>query len=104
GAITHRLAIRVPLKPRWDLEDIAISDCDGKDCLYVADIGDNAARRPFVRILRFPEPDPDQVDSVTAEIFPMRYPGGPRDAEAIFVLPGERLFVITKGRSAAVAL
>ncbi len=88
-----------------DWEDIAVSDCGDRDCIYLADIGDNLANRSTVRILRLHEPDPrtDSVAQITG-IFHLRYPDGPHDAEAMFVLPGGRVFVITKGRNGPVAL
>jgi hypothetical protein len=96
---------------RSDWEDIAIASCANPqhDCLYLADIGDNYADRPAVRILRFQEPAPISPtappDSVASpQVFPFRYPDSPHDAEAIFILPGEQLYVITKGRNAPVAL
>jgi hypothetical protein len=33
-----------------------------------------------------------------AEVFPFSLPDGPRDIEAIFVLPGEEVFFVSKGR------
>jgi hypothetical protein len=107
-----RAAVRInlPSVSGMDFEDIAIAPCgEGKaeraDCIYLADIGDNYAQRDFIRVLRFPEPDP-AADTLTAEpvIFAMRYPTRSHDAEAIFILPGGRLFVVTKGRNAPVAL
>jgi hypothetical protein len=98
-----RVRIDSPFR-NMDWEDIAVANCGDHDCIYIADIGDNRSTRPFVRVLRIDEPDPAK-DSVARPVaFPFRYPDGPHDAEAIFVLPGERLFVITKGRNAPVAL
>ena len=85
-----------------DWEDIAIGRCGGAGfCLYLADIGDNQERRSagHVRILRVPEPDPARPGPLDAESFPIRLPDGPRDMEALFVLPGERLYLVTKGRN-----
>jgi hypothetical protein len=103
GRIVQTVRIETGFNQR-DLEDIAVSSCGDHDCIYVADIGDNFAKRNFVRILRVDEPA-SPADSVLApRIFPFRYPDGPHDAEAMFILPGERVFVITKGRNAPVAL
>jgi hypothetical protein len=87
-----------------DWEDIAVSRCGDVDCIYLADIGDNYATRSVVRILRFAEPDPTRDSVATPTAFPFRFPDGRHDAEAVVVLPGERIFVITKGRNAPVAL
>lgn len=82
-----------------DWEDLDIGECDVGSCLYIADTGDNLARRDRVGIYRIAEPEPTAGTSGTAEFLPFQYPDGPRDAEAIFVLPGEQLFVVSKGRT-----
>ncbi len=101
---------RFPLAERLrDWEDLALSTCpeDGS-CLYLADLGDNYEERAAgqIRLLRMPEPDPtasgvgvDADGRLTTESFPIRLPDGPRDIEALFVLPGERVFFVTKGRN-----
>lgn len=94
-----------------DWEDLALGPgADGTDALYVADTGDNAGRRAEVAILRLPEPTvaptgapPDPPDSpgpaiqptAAAERFPVVYPDGPHDVEAMLVHPasGEVLLV-----------
>lgn len=80
-----------------DWEDIAIGPCGGRDCLYVADTGDNERRRDDVAIYRVPEPVAGAA-TARAERFPIRYPDGARDTEAIFVLPSGEVFLVTKGR------
>ncbi|MGE0159496.1 MAG: hypothetical protein AB7T31_08775 [Gemmatimonadales bacterium] len=97
----HRLSV----EPN-DLEDVESAPCsDGSPCLYFADTGDNAERREAVRILRVREPaGRDGGDALPADVFPFRYPEGPRDTEAVFVLPGERVYLVTKGRSHAITL
>jgi hypothetical protein len=87
-----------------DWEDIALGPCPTGTCLYVADIGDGDAKRPQVDLYRAPEPDPVRDRQVPVERFTVRYPDGPRDAEALFVLPSGEVFVVTKGRSEAVEL
>jgi len=87
-----------------DAEDLSLATCDGRTCLYLADLGDNEERRDTVAILRLPEPDP-RVDTLARPTrFPLLLPHGPRDVEAIFVLPGERLYLVSKGRSAPVSV
>jgi hypothetical protein len=93
------------LPDRNDREDIAIAHCGDRSCIYMADIGNNSGRRNAVRILRFPEPDPSAQSHVaTPDVFNIVYPDRPHDAEAFFVLPGERIFIVTKGRDGPVAL
>jgi len=88
-----------------DWEDLALSTCPGRGtCLYIADLGDNYEERHNLRILRLPEPDPEagasgRGDTLRVEKFPVRLPDGPRDIEAMFILPGERIHVVTKGRN-----
>lgn len=92
---------RFPVLPALrDWEDLAVAGCsDGGSCLYLADMGDNYEERHDVRILRVPEPDPAHPDTLRPEIFPVRLPDGPRDVEALLVLPGERVMVVSKGRN-----
>lgn len=80
-----------------DWEDIAIASHEGRDWLYVADVGDNLARVSRgassgriapVRLYRLEEPDPEEgVGSVAVERLELTYPDGPHDCEAVFVHP-----------------
>jgi hypothetical protein len=82
-----------------DLEDLATGECPQGSCLYLADTGDNQEVRPRLQLLRVPEPGSlDRPGLLEAEVFPISLPDGPRDIEAIFVLPGEEVFFISKGR------
>lgn len=90
------------IRPRArDWEDLALAMCPGGgSCLYVSDLGDNYEERESIRLMRLPEPDPAALpDSIQADVFPVRLPDGPRDIEALLVLPGERIMVVTKGRN-----
>ena len=87
-----------------DWEDVALAPCPaGGDCLYVGDIGDNDAERPSIAVYRVPEPAPGAAASAPAEAIRLRYPDGPHDAEALFVLSGA-IHVVTKGESGPIAL
>ncbi len=67
-----------------DVEDLAIS----QGMVYVADIGDNDNNRSQVAVYRFPEPEPGEPGPVRdVEVLRLRYPDGPRDAEALLVDP-----------------
>ncbi len=106
GSITARFPLAEVLS---DWEDIAVSTCpEHGSCLYLANLGDNYEERPAGRIQlhRIPEPDPtgsggevDATDRLPTESFPIELPDGPRDIEALLVLPGERVYVVTKGRN-----
>ncbi len=85
-----------------DWEDMAIGPgpVAGESYLYLGDIGDNGANRDDIVVYRIPEPTVSGGGSQAlagAEALTLRYPDGPRNAEAIFVDPrsGE-LFIIEK--------
>jgi hypothetical protein len=87
-----------------DWEDIAAGPCDGKSCLFIADIGDNARSRSSVAIYMVPEPAPESGQTEPARVLLAQYPEGAQDAEAIFVLPDGGIYLVTKGRRAEIAL
>ncbi|NNF12482.1 MAG: hypothetical protein HKN72_04640 [Gemmatimonadetes bacterium] len=97
-----------PVRPRLrDWEDLAVARCEAHgSCVYMADTGDNAERRRpgTIRVLRIAEPGPSANSVLRGEVFPLRLPDGPRDIEAMFVLPDERLYLVTKGRNHAVTV
>lgn len=107
---------RFRVRPRLvDWEDLALAPCPGRgSCLYLADLGDNYEERKSLSILRVPEPDPAGADTLgprhtatqalQADVFPVVLPDGPRDIEAMLVLPGERILVVSKGRNAPVSV
>ena len=95
---------RVPGVDLDDWEDLERADCDAGSCLYLADTGDNEEARDRVVIYRIPEPEPGAAESALPDAFPVVFPDGPRDVEALFVLPGERAYVVTKGRSGPVVV
>lgn len=111
-ALPGRVVAEVKLQgaKHIDWEDIARGPGPVRDAsyLYVADIGDNSARRSEVTIYRIREPRVDTAMrgakiSITAdsiERFTLRYPDGARDAEALLVDPvsGE-IVIVTKRES-----
>ena len=75
-----------------DVEALAPWD---RDEVLVGDIGDNAARRDFVSVLRVPVQRSDRT--VEPEAFELTYRGGPRDAETLLVHPvTQRVYVASK--------
>jgi hypothetical protein len=64
--------------------------------LYVADIGDNQARRDSVTVYFFDDAAPS-VDPVVYKAYDFSYPDGPHDAETLLVDGDGRLFIVTKG-------
>lgn len=94
-----------------DWEAIALGPCGSDSCLYLADTGDNGARRSTVSIYRMREPSirpngrrgrtPDARIS-RPDVLTLRYPDGAHDVEALVVTPAENLILISKGRREAV--
>jgi hypothetical protein len=96
-----------------DVEALAAGPCPSGRCIYLADTGDNAERRDEVAIHRIPEPDLSgtrgaggviEFADVERDVFRFRYPGGPVDVEGFFILPGDGLYLVAKGRRAAPAV
>ena len=96
GTVLGRVAVTGAVNQDW--EDIATGPCPEGTCLYIADTGDNMAQRGRVVVYRIPEPAPDDEQSAEAVRLSFRYPAGPRDSEALFVLPDQSLYLVTKGR------
>jgi hypothetical protein len=90
----------VPGATNVDWEDIAVArDRRGVSSVWIADIGDNDAARPEVRIYRVDEPHVRAgVSEATGppEVWRLRYPTGPTDAESLAVAPGGAAYIVTK--------
>ena len=87
-----------------DWEDIARGRCALGACIYLADTGDNDERRDNISLYRLAEPDREGDRRVDAERYRMVLPDGPRDIEAMYVLPIEQIFFVTKGRNHPVTI
>ncbi len=96
----------IPLSgvPNQDWEDIATASCAEGSCIYLADVGDNAEVRDSVFLYRIVDAGVYDGSPRTAETFPIRLPDGPRDVESLFLLPGEQVFLVSKGRNHPVTL
>jgi hypothetical protein len=86
-----------------DWEAIALGPCGSRDCLYIADTGDNGRNLPTARIYRVPEPTipARNLRTRAAEVLEFRYPGGSPDVEAAFVGGDGTVYLITKARGKA---
>jgi hypothetical protein len=93
GKVTAR--VRVTGVSVEDWEAIAVGPCPAGSCLYIADIGDNAASRPRITIYRVPETATDPV--AVTDLFHATYPDGAHDAETLLLTPDGELFIVTKG-------
>jgi hypothetical protein len=84
-----------------DIEDIAAGPCGAQNCVYLGDIGDNAAQRSEYAILRIVEPIVPSAPgtnamSVTFERYRFTYEDGSHNAESLMVAPDGTLYVVTK--------
>jgi hypothetical protein len=95
-----------------DCEDIAIGSGPdkSKSYVYLADIGDNHAKRICVAIYRFPEPAiPSEVTDgkhghklQDVQKFLLKYPDGSRDAETLMVDPiSKNIYIVSKREKSA---
>ena len=84
-----------------DWEAVAVGPCPGGSCVYIADIGDNEARRKRITVHRVAEPVSENTVAV-ADSFHATYPDGAHDAETLLVTPDGQLFIVTKGEMGAV--
>ncbi len=104
---TDRGRLRVAGAAAVDWEDMAPGPCPSEPgaCLYIADTGDNGRQRRTVTVyaVREPASPAGRGDTLTAQArrLRLRYPGGPRDVEALYVTPDGTLFLVSKVRSGA---
>jgi hypothetical protein len=102
GTVTARLRVPGVLVEDW--EALAVGPCPAGSCLYIADIGDNSARRRRITIYRLTEPAGTGGFTGAIDAFHAVYPDGPQDAETLLVTPDGRLSIVTKGDAGPVAL
>jgi hypothetical protein len=94
-----RATLTLKSEPNVDWEAItSLRGKDGAALIAVGDIGDNNAQHSDVRIALVREPDQLQTDSVTpVRVLRLRYPDGPRDAEALLADPRSgQLYLVSK--------
>jgi hypothetical protein len=87
-----------------DWEAVAVGRDDrGRPALFAGDIGDNLGAWPWVTVWRVAEPARLRDAAVRAERYRLRYPDGPRNAEALLVDPrSNRLYVASKDEAGGV--
>jgi hypothetical protein len=104
----------VPGATNYDWEDIALAPCpeQPRDCLYLADTGDNNQRRRTVTVYIVAEPGTpprpaanDEPARVTARARAVRveYPDGAHDVEAMWVEPDGSIQLVSKGTLGPIA-
>lgn len=93
--------------PSLDTEDAALETADGREWLWLGDIGDNAARdggtpRSTIDVIRaevpaLPEAPGAPLHVATHELFTFTYPDAPHDCEAlVFDAPTGDLYLLSK--------
>jgi hypothetical protein len=92
-------SVRISNFTPLDIEDLGLGPCGTATCLFVADIGDNAARRQTVQIALARESATFAAELVPERVVTARYPDGPHDAEAIAIHPSGDLLLVTKART-----
>ena len=99
GALRARIGLDGAMAT--DIEDIAVGPCGDDSCVYLGDIGDNAAARAEYAVLRFVEPNvPSSAGAATLsasfERFRFTYEDGSHNAEGLMVGPDGSVYVVTK--------
>ncbi len=78
-----------------DVEDMAMISGSEGDEILLADIGDNGASRPSIRMYRFAEPEPAVIAPIAdVEVLEYTYPDRAHNAEVILVDEVNRSIVI----------
>jgi hypothetical protein len=102
GTVTGRVGVSGATVEDW--EAIASGKCGTGTCLFIADIGDNAARRKQITVYRIPEPVNGAASVKVDAVIRGSYPDGAHDAEALLAAPDGVLYIVTKGETGPVAL
>ena len=85
-----------------DWEAMAVGPCPGGSCLFIADIGDNSAKRQSITVYRLTEPSGKDASVAGADVIQLKYPDGAHDAEALLVTPDGTMLIVTKGETGPV--
>jgi hypothetical protein len=93
-----RATLRLLDTPARDHEAVATGvDAEGRDVIWIGDIGDNIDGWPYARIHKVVEPRRLRDARVPVTTYRVRYPGGPVDAEALVAAQDrEQLWIISK--------
>jgi hypothetical protein len=102
GKVTARVQVTGAEVHDW--EAVGAGSCPTGSCLYIADIGDNDARRQHIIVYRLPEPKIGEGSVRVTDVYRATYPDGAHDAESLLVAADGRLYVITKGDTGEVAI
>ncbi len=101
---TMRAVVQLTGATAQDWEDMAVGPHpNGGDAVFIADMGDNAESRSYVRIYRVPEPavtigaTPAAISVASYDSFRLLYPDRPHNAETFLVDPDTGdVYIVTK--------
>jgi hypothetical protein len=102
GNVTGQLSITGARVEDW--EAMATAPCGNGSCLYIGDIGDNAAKRKDITIYRVPEPAKPAGAAPAQAVIRASYPDGAHDAETLLAAPDGTLYIVTKGETGHIAV
>lgn len=96
GRLLSRVKVDGPKNRDW--EALAVGPCPSGTCVYVGDVGDNAAQRKHVDVWRVPIPSPLPSRATVKPSGHVRidWPGGARDVEAMWLGADTTLWFATK--------
>jgi hypothetical protein len=81
-----------------DLVDAEALSIDAGGTIWIADTGDNRGQRTDAALLALPEPGAVDMFVKSVARYPLTYPDGPRDVEALAIDPSTgRKLLLTKG-------
>ena len=100
GKALSRIVVAGATNTDW--EAISSGPCEAGACLYIGDLGDNQERRDHVTIWRVAEPSLSEKHSTQAAKLDIRYPGGGRDVESMWVATDTSIWLLTKRPAKAV--
>ncbi len=106
GSLAQQYRVAGVVNRDWEDLSIGPGPIPGRSYLYIADTGDNNKNRTDAAIVRVAEPtvpaQPGGVQTLSgATVFRIRYPGTPRDVEAMFIDPLDGTpYLVTKEQSA----
>jgi hypothetical protein len=96
GQVAGRVVVAGARNRDW--EDVAVGACEGGDCVYLGDIGNNSSRKRDITLYRAPLPGLTDSTTLPAQEFRARFPGDGRDTEAMFVTTDGSVYLINKGQ------
>jgi hypothetical protein len=96
GQVRGLVAVRDAINRDW--EALSAGPCPQGHCLFIADVGDNDAKRDDLRIYYLREPIAGTASQTVAPdgVIALRFADGPHDVEAIYVAPDASIWLITK--------